>query len=429
MSQFDVIYRRFLLTKFFTKGWGDPENLKRIFDFRKILSNRDQCQQLVPKDYPIHIDKDEAQSEIRILHGHFKSPFVDQLPGIMPKEVETAKFQIILPMQWKSKLKPVCLHLAGTGDHGFGRRRMLLARPLLKEAGIASIILENPYYGVRKPKDQWRSSLRNVSDLFVMGGALILESLALLHWCERHGYGPLGITGISMGGHMASLAATNWHKPISLIPCLSWTTASGVFTQGVLSGAIPWKLLEDQYYMDSIYETEVASRIESPEWKRHCDSFTMGQDFARNYPQSLQDMETYEDHLEHGHYRPPEQFRLALNSNSVHLVSDVVSSKKIVAKRSEVSRKAALNFMRGVMDECTHLGNFCIPVDPSLIVILTAKHDAYMPRNNLMALHELWPGSEMRELDCGHIAAFLFKQKEFRKAIQDSFKLQIKKYL
>lgn len=47
-----------------------------------------------------------------------------------------------------------------------------------------------------------RSSLHNVSDLFVMGGALVLESLVLFHWCERHGYGPLGITGISMGGHV-----------------------------------------------------------------------------------------------------------------------------------------------------------------------------------------------------------------------------------
>ena len=41
-----------------------------------------------------------------------------------------------------------------------------------------------------------------MSDLFVMGGALVLESLALLHWCEREGLGPLGLTGISMGGHV-----------------------------------------------------------------------------------------------------------------------------------------------------------------------------------------------------------------------------------
>lgn len=110
-----------------------------------------------------------------------------------------------------------------------------------------------------------------------MGGALILESTVLLHWLEREGYWPLGMTGISMGGYvsdgnntlspcvayrasrqhqsmythlgmytllrttgfslcvplvqMASLAVTNWPKPIPLIPCLSWSTASSVFTR------------------------------------------------------------------------------------------------------------------------------------------------------------------------------------------------------
>lgn len=54
-----------------------------------------------------------------------------------------------------------------------------------------------------------RSSLKNVSDLFVMGGALVLESTALLHWLEREGYGPLGMTGISMGGHVSLLISTD----------------------------------------------------------------------------------------------------------------------------------------------------------------------------------------------------------------------------
>jgi hypothetical protein len=30
---------------------------------------------------------------------------------------------------------------------------------------------------------------------------------------------------------MASLAATNWPKPIVLVPCLSWSSATPVFTQ------------------------------------------------------------------------------------------------------------------------------------------------------------------------------------------------------
>lgn len=50
-----------------------------------------------------------------------------------------------------------------------------------------------------------RSCLKNVSDLFVMGGALILESTALLNWLEREGYWPLGMTGISMGGYVRGL--------------------------------------------------------------------------------------------------------------------------------------------------------------------------------------------------------------------------------
>lgn len=35
----------------------------------------------------------------------------------------------------------------------------------------------------------------------------------------------------------------------------------------------------------------------------------------------------------------------------------------------------AVQFMRGIMDECTHLGNFSIPVDPSLVIIVAAKND------------------------------------------------------
>ena len=46
--------------------------------------------------------------------------------------------------------------------------------------------------------------MHNVSDLFIMGGALVLESLTLLHWCEKNGFGPLGITGISMGGFVST---------------------------------------------------------------------------------------------------------------------------------------------------------------------------------------------------------------------------------
>lgn len=60
---------------------------------------------------------------------------------------------------------------------------------------------------------------------------------------------------------MASLAATNWPKPICLIPCLSWSTASPVFTQGVMSASINWDLLKTQYLSDDSYHNDVAKMI------------------------------------------------------------------------------------------------------------------------------------------------------------------------
>ena len=86
-------------------------------------------------------------------------------------------------------------------------------------------------------------------------------------------------------------------------------------------------------------------------------------------------------------------------------------------------REEALEFMRGVMDECTHLGNFSMPVDPELIVIVAAKQDAYIPRKGVLRLEKLWPGSELRYVDHGHVGAVLWHQNVFR-----SVSLYIKKF-
>lgn len=96
---------------------------------------------------------------------------------------------MIVPKKWQSEnYKPVILQIAGTGDQVrwksfrrlvapsllryrkveyvifviclavslqyYWRRRNLIAKPLIKEAGIGSIILENPFYGRRKPEEQ-----------------------------------------------------------------------------------------------------------------------------------------------------------------------------------------------------------------------------------------------------------------------------------
>ncbi|KAK8779436.1 hypothetical protein V5799_019224 [Amblyomma americanum] len=146
-SRFDAVYRTALLSKYFIKGWGKPDNIKRIFDFKKKMATRETCAQLVPHDYPVMIDKIEEHSSYRILEGHLVSPLVQYLPECVPKESHKAWFQVLLPKRWATDpLRPMCIHLAGTGDHYFWRRRALTCRPLLKENGVASIILENPFY-------------------------------------------------------------------------------------------------------------------------------------------------------------------------------------------------------------------------------------------------------------------------------------------
>uniref|UniRef100_A0A8D0CBA6 Abhydrolase domain containing 18 n=1 Tax=Salvator merianae TaxID=96440 RepID=A0A8D0CBA6_SALMN len=458
VSKLDVLYRRLLLTKLFIQGWGRPEDLKRIFAFRKIIGNREKCQHLVSRDYPVHINKVEDQSDCKILNGHFISPLAHYVPDIMPSESVTARFQFLVPKQWNSKYRPVCIHLAGTGDHYFWRRRTLMARPMIKEACMASLLLENPYYGCRKPKDQIRSCLKNVSDLFVMGGALVLESAALLHWLEREGYGPLGMTGISMGGHMASLAVSNWPKPLPLVPCLSWSTASGVFTTGVLSKAVNWRELEKQYYTQSVYEEEIIQMLE------YCgaDSFKMGQDFVKNSPSSVDslsnlDLNSSMMSLDNRSKILSSEAGLFLGTSKSTLNATVEGllvqeapkmqcinqtfstssssnknftneQKHLISGKSDRLQKESLRFMKGVMDECTHVANFSVPVDPSLIIVVQAKEDAYIPRTGVRSLQEIWPGCEIRYLDGGHISAYLFKQGLFRQAIYDAFQRFLQKY-
>ncbi|CAG5130947.1 unnamed protein product, partial [Candidula unifasciata] len=469
-----------------------------------------------------------------------------------------------------------------------------------------------------------RSSLHNVSDLFVMGGALVLESLALLHWCERQGWGPLGLSGVSMGGHMASLAATNWTKPVTLVPCLSWSTASCVFTQGVMSGAIPWKTLQEQFFENSVYQDEIRKLIVSPEEKFKHKAYDMGQQFVKEYSQEILHVESLHQQfsseqkqtttplgtstpnrpgsvlpdthsavtnpaanqpLQHltvlenfdknnpslnsvlgasinenqnvkdvkptltpeeyitrvssqqsfseeqsvsmlsPSSNPAESILTAISTTPANAVSkpaaivtlhhqseaalassslqqhSILSSSAVPvvnsssslsdkqAKPSEAATKdsmqtlksgkvkqsvlvsnvhsmaetdnltlkdafsksrllishsrssvpvrdeqvknlqlEALDFMRGVMDECTHLGNFSVPVDPELIIIVSAKQDAYVPKEGVIGLDQLWPGCEVRYVDQGHVGAVLFNQSVFRKAISDAFDRQIKKY-
>lgn len=76
--------------------------------------------------------------------------------------------------------------------------------------------------------------------------------------------------------------------------------------------------------------------------------------------------------------------------------------------------KEALWFMRGMMDECTHLKNFSVPYDTSLIISVCARADGYVPRDGISTLEDIWPGATIKYVDCGHVGAYIWHRKIFR---------------
>ena len=72
------------------------------------------------------------------------------------------------------------------------------------------------------------------------------------------------------------------------------------------------------------------------------------------------------------------------------------------------------------MDECTHLKNFTVPYDTSLITAVCAKDDAYVPREGTSSLEDIWPGAEVKYIDAGHVSAYVLYQKLIRYCIRNS---------
>ena len=174
-----------------------------------------------------------TMGEARVRDGHFPSPAATDLPA----ESRTARFRMLLP---RSEPRAVCLHFAATGDVGYTRRQQL-ARPLLAE-GVGAVLLENAYYGARRPAGQFRVALRRVDDLLRMGRATLEEGRALVGWLHGQGY-PVCVTGYSMGGHMAAAVAATAPHPVCAAISGAGITVSGIFTRGLLARQIAWSRL------------------------------------------------------------------------------------------------------------------------------------------------------------------------------------------
>ncbi len=215
--------------RFFEDGWGSTALLEQ-------LSRRQQGFGL-PELHEVALSAPRREGGMLVQEGRFSSPAA---VGPLPAACAEARFQLLLPAN-AGPTPPVCLFLASSGDHGFGLRRYL-AKPLVAQ-GVGAMLLENPYYGSRRPPGQQGEALRTVADLLLMFRATAVEATALLGWLLATGHPKVGISGYSMGGSIAAYAAAMFPLPAAVIPLAASPSSAPVFTEGVLSAVPDWETL------------------------------------------------------------------------------------------------------------------------------------------------------------------------------------------
>ena len=211
-------------------GFGDRAVLERIVTSIETFTPARPAGEVVMR-YEGRA-KSVSGGEVRL--ATFSSP----APTPMPDECRTARVAIWTPT--RAPTGATCILLASTGDEGF-RWREGLARRLLTK-GIGSVILENPFYGSRRPRGQLGPILRTVVDQFAMSTAMVDEARALLGWIRDAGHLP-GVTGYSQGGFMAAFAAAFVDFPVAVVPRAAGTAAAPVLTEWALHRAVHWPSL------------------------------------------------------------------------------------------------------------------------------------------------------------------------------------------
>ena len=211
---------------------------------------------------------------VGIYEGSFDTPVLSTR-RLLPWESKRAYVQYVVPKGHARPVRSAVVHLAATGDHGFSRRLLAYAMPLATQHNVASVILESPFYGVRRPSFQNRSKLKTLSDLLLLGKATIEESLYVLRWLEENAVSEEGnaISGVSMGGvhacMVASMHALGSHgrdegdegddrvdrvdrddrdkkigRGLALVPLLAPRSASEAYCRGALRVGTSWEGLQ-----------------------------------------------------------------------------------------------------------------------------------------------------------------------------------------
>lgn len=212
--------------RLYADGFGDRDRLDSLVCGVRELGAEP------PEPIELCWSRPRSSLGISVSRGYGESPAA----AILPDESRDVLLERWLPRDDA----PHCLILATTGEEGFANRRLLAL--WLARKGIASVIVENPYYGARRPKGQLGAAVRTVADQFAMNLATVMEIRSLLFGFVARDL-DVGATGFSQGGMMAAFGAALSAFPVAVTPRGAACRAKSVFTRAALATTMRWDVL------------------------------------------------------------------------------------------------------------------------------------------------------------------------------------------
>ena len=208
----------------FRRGWGDPDALAAYLEESVAATP-------IP-EIPIAEGPEGKFDSLAVRDFSFESP-----GRFLPEASRVARARLVGRPGDPGRLVVL---MAAWNDHGY-QGRLRLARDLAAR-GIASVMLEQPFYGGRRPVHGEEQPITTVTDFMWMGRAAVLEGRVLADHFRRHGY-RVGVTGYSMGGNMAGFLAASMPFPVATALLAAPFSPGPPFLHGILQATIDWEAL------------------------------------------------------------------------------------------------------------------------------------------------------------------------------------------
>ncbi len=206
----------------FSQGWGDAGTMELV--------------DITAAGPPPAIDVDWGRTDTGGAFAQREGRFAAPIAGLP----EVAREGHVLHVAPHGDAVGTCVLLPAWNDEGYRTRLRFATR--LASRGLASYVLEAPFYGHRRLAPGG-SPVRTVADFALLTRSIVEEGRGLVAGLARTG-APTGVAGYSMGGSLAATVGATLDLPIAVAPLAAAYAPSSVFSEGVLSKGVAWDALE-----------------------------------------------------------------------------------------------------------------------------------------------------------------------------------------